>query len=306
MDGHRDAKRAQQRISVFTSSTVTARTPCANEHDCLARWSWPPERAVLPLVQLLLPPAQAQLRGRTCGIEVEVLNTTRSGGHKFKVEVRRLGWEGGKRRQRCLLLPPSHLTALLLPLATGQAITIRWERDDGGNAAAAARTAACRRLIKQGQLEQRELEMSRAAKRLYRERCAVSGAAGLALERQDTPARPAPGSSLSYPGYCDKTQTGEGNCDVSNKGSLAMKPLEGMQVRRSFMSLPPLHPSTPTPLHPYAPTPLHPSTMTFPTINPLCVSRRRLVLTNAGRVRVATTLPSRRSILIARGTTAAT
>ena len=185
-----------------------------------------------------------------------MLNTTRSGGHKFKVEVRRLGWEGGKRRQRCLLLPPSHLTALLLPLATGQAITIRWERDDGGNAAAAARTAACRRMIKQGQLEQRELEMSRAAKRLYRERCAVSGAAGLALERQDTPARPAPGSSLSYPGYCDKTQTGEGNCDVSNKGSLAMKPLEGIQVRHSFMSLPPYHPST----LPHQKSPKHPQT----------------------------------------------
>ena len=189
-----------------------------------------------------------------------MLNTTRSGGHKFKVEVRRLeplGWEGGKRRQRCLLLHPSYLTALLLPLATGQAITIRWERDDGGNAAAAARAAACRRMIKQEQLEQRELEMSGDAKRLYLERCAVSGAAGLALERQDTPARPAPGSSLSYPGYCDKTQTGEGNCDVSNKGSLAMKPLEGMQVRPSCLSLPPLHPFTPTPLHPYAPTPLH-------------------------------------------------
>ena len=188
-----------------------------------------------------------------------MLNTTRSGGHKFKVEVRRLGWGGGKRRQRCLLLPPSHLTALLLPLATGQAITIRWERDDGGNAAAAARTAACRRMIKQGQLEQRELEMSRAAKRLYRERCAVSGAAGLALEQQDTPARPAPGSSLSYPGYCDKTQTGEGNCDVSNKGSLAMKPLEGMQVRPPSCHF---HPSTPPPyapppLRPYTPTPLH-------------------------------------------------
>ena len=47
-------------------------------------------------------------------------------------------------------------------------------------------------MIKQEQLEQRELEMSGDAKRLYLERCAVSGAAGLALERQDTPARPAP------------------------------------------------------------------------------------------------------------------
>ena len=143
---------------------------------------------------------------------MEVLNTTRSGGHKFKVD----------------------------------AITVRWERDDGGDAAAAARTAACRRMIRQDQLEQSELEMSSASKRLYLERCAVSGAAGLALERQGTPARPAaaPGSSLSYPGYCDKTQAGEGNCDVSNKGSLRLKPPEGLQVRPS----PPL--TTPPPLHP--------------------------------------------------------
>ena len=63
---------------------------------------------------------------------MEVLNATRSGGHKFKV----------------------------------QAVTIRWERDDGGDAAAAARTAACRRMIRQDQLEQSELEISSAAKRL--------------------------------------------------------------------------------------------------------------------------------------------
>jgi len=87
-------------------------------------------------------------------------------------------------------------------------------------------------MIRQDQLEQSELEMSSASKRLYLERCAVSGAAGLALERQGTPARPAaaPGSSLSYPGYCDKTQAGEGNCDVSNKGSLRLKPPEGLQA----------------------------------------------------------------------------
>eukprot|EP00964_Phaeocystis_antarctica_P096956 scaffold63165_cov69-Phaeocystis_antarctica.AAC.1 len=138
------------RSSAFRSSLpalLRHARPCANEHGCLVR--------------LLL----------------EVLNTTRSGGHKFKVD----------------------------------AITVRWERDDGGDAAAAARTAACRRMIRQDQLEQSELEMSSASKRLYLERCAVSGAAGLALERQGTPARPAaaPGSSLSYPGYCDKTQAGE-------------------------------------------------------------------------------------------------
>jgi hypothetical protein len=168
-----------------------------------------------------------------------VLNTTRSGGHTFKVD----------------------------------AVTIRWERDDGGDAAAAARTAACRRMIRQDQIEQSELETSSAAKRLYLERCAVS-AAGLALEGQDTPARPAPGSSLSYPGYCDKTQAGEGNCDVSNKGSLQLKPPEGLQVRPPPFPPPP---STPSPstlylcLPPLARGPADkPGRLTISTVYPIC------------------------------------
>ena len=64
------------------------------------------------------------------------------------------------------------------------------------------------------------------------------------MERQGTPARPAPGSSLSYPGYCDKTEADKGNCDVSDKGSLPLKPHEGLQVRSSP------HPRPPLPLHP--------------------------------------------------------
>ena len=64
------------------------------------------------------------------------------------------------------------------------------------------------------------------------------------MERQGTPARPAPGSSLSYPGYCDKTKADKGNCDVSDKGSLPLKPHEGLQVRSSP------HPRPPLPLHP--------------------------------------------------------
>ena len=204
-----------------------------------------------------------------------MLNTTRSGGHKFKVD----------------------------------AVTIRWERDDGGDAAAAARTAACRRMIRQDQIEQSELETSSAAKRLYLERCAVS-AAGLALEGQDTPARPAPGSSLSYPGYCDKTQAGEGNCDVSNKGSLQLKPPEGLQVRPPPLPPSPVHPFT---LH-YLPLPSslgqRACRQARPSHNlhsiPHLFGWRRLALTSAGRVRGATTLPSRKSIRTARGTTAAT
>ena len=177
-----------------------------------------------------------------------MLNATRSGGHKFKV----------------------------------QAVTIRWERDDGGDAAAAARTAACRRMIRQDQLEQSELEMSSAAKRLYLERCADSEAAGLAglgrqvwgVGRQGTPAQPAPGSSLSYPGYCDKTAEGEGDCDVSGKGSLPLKPHEGLQVRPAPLPPPPSTPP-PTTLHlclpPLARGPADkPDPTTTPTVEPLC------------------------------------
>ena len=86
LDAHRDARRSQQHVSIFVT------------HAALAKF-----------------------HGRTCGIEVEVLNVTRSGGNKFKV----------------------------------QAVTVHWQRDDAGDAGAAARTEACRQLAVQEQLEHR-------------------------------------------------------------------------------------------------------------------------------------------------------
>ena len=58
----------------------------------------------------------AQFHGRTCGIEVKVNNITRSGGYKFKVK----------------------------------AVTVHWDREEAGDADAAARTEACRQVEAEG------------------------------------------------------------------------------------------------------------------------------------------------------------
>ena len=81
LDAHRDARHSQQQVSVFVTHTVPA-----------------------------------QFHGRTCGIEVEVLNITRSGGFKFKVK----------------------------------AVTVHWDREEAGDADAAARTEACRQVEAEG------------------------------------------------------------------------------------------------------------------------------------------------------------
>lgn len=86
LDAHRDARRSQQHVSIFVT------------HAALAKF-----------------------HGRTCGIEVKVLNVTRSGGNKFKV----------------------------------QAVTVHWQREDSRDAGAAARTEACRQLAVHEQLEHR-------------------------------------------------------------------------------------------------------------------------------------------------------
>ena len=95
LDAHRDAKYSQQQVSVFVTHTVPA-----------------------------------QFHGRTCGIEVEVLNITRSGGFKFKVK----------------------------------AVTVHWDREETpGDADAAARTEACR------QVEAEDLQEEAAKKEAARE-----------------------------------------------------------------------------------------------------------------------------------------
>ena len=86
LDAHRDARHSQQQVSVFVTHTVPA-----------------------------------QFHGRTCGIEVEVLNITRSGGFKFKVK----------------------------------AVTVHWDREEApGDADAAARTEACRQVKTEGLQEE--------------------------------------------------------------------------------------------------------------------------------------------------------
>ena len=95
LDAHRDARHSQQQVSVFVTHTVPA-----------------------------------QFHGRTCGIEVEVLNITRSGGFKFKVK----------------------------------AVTVHWDREEApGDADAAARTEACR------QVEAEDLQEEAAKKEAARE-----------------------------------------------------------------------------------------------------------------------------------------
>ena len=95
LDAHRDAKYSQQQVSVFVTHTVPA-----------------------------------QFHGRTCGIEMEVLNITRSGGFKFKVK----------------------------------AVTVHWDREETpGDADAAAWTEACR------QVEAEDLQEEAAKKEAARE-----------------------------------------------------------------------------------------------------------------------------------------